>query len=53
MQFDEETISEFIYLYEDIFGERLTVPEATAIFRKLVHLYLVLLRPLPTKVKES
>lgn len=47
VKFDEATITEFISLYEEIFGERLTDTEATAIFRRLVHLYRVLLRSLP------
>lgn len=47
MKFDDATITEFISLYEEKFGERLTDTEATAIFRRLVHLYRVLLRPLP------
>jgi len=47
MEFNDATITEFISLYEEIFGERLTDTEATAIFRRLVHLYRVLLRPLP------
>lgn len=47
MKFDEATVAEFTALYEEIFGERLTVAEATDILHKMVSLYCVLLRPLP------
>lgn len=47
MKFEDATIAEFISIYEEVHGEWLTDTEATAIFRKLVHLYRVLLRPLP------
>jgi len=49
MQFKENTISEFIKLYEEAYGEKLTPDEASFMLRKLVHLYRVLLRPLPKK----
>lgn len=52
MKFDDAAIAEFISLYEENFGERLKHDEATAMFRKLVHLYRVLIRPLP-KQDES
>lgn len=49
MKFDDTAIAEFISLYEEVFGERLAVAEATAMLRRLVHLYRVLLRPLSKK----
>lgn len=52
MSFDENTISEFISIYEEVYREQLTPHEATLMLRKLVHLYRVLMRPLPKK-KES
>lgn len=53
MKFEEATINEFISIYEEVHGERLTHTEATIMFRKLVHLYRVLLRPLPKKEGEE
>lgn len=47
MKFDDVTITEFISIYEEVHGERLAPQEATLILRKLVHLYRVLMRPLP------
>lgn len=47
MSFDENTITEFMSIYEEVHGERLAPHEATLMFRKLVHLYRVLMRPLP------
>ena len=47
MKFDDATISEFILIYEEVHGERITPHEATLMLRKLVHLYRVLMRPLP------
>ncbi len=49
MKFEDDTITEFISIYEEVHGERLTPDEATLMFRKLVHLYRVLMRPLPKK----
>lgn len=52
MKFEDATIAEFISIYEEVHGEQLAPHEATLMLRKLVHLYQVLMRPLP-KQEES
>lgn len=47
MKYNETTITEFMTIYEEVHGERLAPYEATLMLHKLVHLYRVLMRPLP------
>ena len=47
MQTSDEALEEFISLYKEAFGETITLAEAREMARRLVHLYKILLRPLP------
>ena len=47
MQISDEALEEFIRLYQEAFGETITLAEAREMARRLVHLYKILLRPLP------
>lgn len=47
MQISDETIEEYIQIYEEDFGKKLSVAEAREIITRVVILYEVLYRPLP------
>ena len=47
MPISDEDLEEFINRYEKAFGERLSSADATDMARRLIHLYKILLRPLP------
>jgi hypothetical protein len=53
MHFNKESIDRFIAIYERKFGETLTSDEATAMARRLVNLYRLFHRPLPSSPSEE
>ena len=48
MLISDERIDEFIRLYEQALGDRLSRAEARAITTKLINLYRLILQPLPS-----
>lgn len=54
VQLSDESLEEFIVLYKEETGEELTIPEAREIVSRLVTLYVLLARPLPSeRAKEE
>lgn len=51
MNITEPTLHEFIGIYEEEFGERLSVDEAREVASNLIDLYLILLSPTPSEQK--
>ena len=53
MQISDETIEEYIQIYEEDFGKKLSVAEAREIITRVVILYEVLYRPLPGELVRN
>lgn len=53
MQFSEESLDQFIEIYEHKFNEPITREDASAMAHRLVTLYRILLRPLPPEVLKE
>jgi hypothetical protein len=51
MRITDDAVNEFIQLYEEEFGERLSGPEARELASNLCELYLILLSPTPSEQK--
>jgi hypothetical protein len=51
MNIAESTLNEFIEIYEEEIGERLSIDEARGIASNLLELYLILLSPTPSEQK--
>jgi hypothetical protein len=52
MLITEERVKEFIQLYAEEFGEVLSIAEAREVASNICELYLTLLEPLPSEMKE-
>jgi hypothetical protein len=50
MKLRPETLQKFMDLYEEEYGEKLSPAEAEEMASSLIHLYLVLARPLPSEL---
>lgn len=52
MQFSEKSINKFVAIYEQEFREPISRDDAIALARRLVNLYRLFLRPLPSEQGE-
>lgn len=53
MQLDDSAVAEFQATYERAYGEALTAVEAREIAQRALHLYDLLLRPLPAGARRQ